>query len=94
MFRIGASKECTNPAMALAGESGTFLVWGPSGAVERYECPNGRSIISIEFVERRPPRSEYLITKIAEEMAAASEFNATTTRAAREAAFGGGAPRT
>lgn len=93
MFRIGVSKESTNPAVTLAGESGTFLVWGPAGAVERYECPYGQSIASIEFVERRLPRSQYLITKIAEEKAAASEFNTTTERAGREA-LGGGAPRT
>lgn len=94
MFRLGMSKESTNPALTLAGEAGTFLVWGPTGAVERYECIHGKSIASIEFVERRAPRSDYLLTKIAESVLAGSEFNATTAQVAHEAVLGAGSPRT
>jgi hypothetical protein len=78
MFRLSQTKESGNPALALEQEVGTFLVWGPSGAVERYECVTGKSIESIEFIEQRGPRSNYLITKIAEFSSAPTGTMSTT----------------
>jgi hypothetical protein len=78
MFRLNQSKEAGNPALALEHEVGTFLVWGPSGAVERYECVPGKSIESIEFIEQREPRSTYLITKIAELSNSVTETGSTS----------------
>lgn len=66
-MNLGTKQVVTDPALALRNEQGTFLVWGPSGQVDRYVCHPGASIASITYLETREPRNNYQIEKFAEE---------------------------
>jgi hypothetical protein len=78
-MKIGEVHATNNPAVLLKGETGTFLVWGPAGQVDRYICRPGESIASVEFLETREQRNNYQVEKIGD----------TATPATRAASAGG-----
>jgi hypothetical protein len=79
-MQIGESNVTNNPAVLLKRETGTFLVWGPAGQVDRYICKANSSIDSVEFVETREARNNYQVEKIAD---------TATTPLTRSASAGG-----
>ena len=66
-MNLGTKQIVTDPALSLRGEQGTFLVWGPSGQVDKYICSPESSIVSVTFHETRAVRNNYQVEKIAEE---------------------------